>query len=416
MGKLHKLTAAQVKNAAIKDRYSDGGNLYLNVTETGSKSWIFRYMKFRKDNWLGIGPYPDTSLAEARDLAAKLRQQIRAGEEPADNKRERTSAAREERARAKSFDWCANQYIEAFKSNWKNEKHAAQWTSTIKRHASQIIGEMDVRKIELQHILQVIEPIWQTIPETAERLRGRIETILDWATVKGFRVGENPARWKGHIQYVLPKRDKKATVQNQPSLPYEQLKEFMPLLRQQEGIAARAVELAILTCARSGEVRGACWAEFDLDAALWTIPASRMKAKREHRVALSVEAVAVIRHMEQIKSSELVFPGLKDGKMLSDMSLTAVLRRMHDTKLKEGHMGWLDAKNVKRMITVHGFRSTFRIWAAEQTEYPKEMAELALAHNVGNAVEQAYMRSDMFKKRRVLSQDWANFSGEIKLN
>jgi integrase len=411
MGKLHKLSAAIVRKETKNGRYVDGGGLYLNVTNTGSKSWIFRYMKRGQDNWMGIGPYPDTSLAEARETAADLRRKILAGEEPAFAKQKIATEARAEREKAKTFDWCAQQYIQTFKPTWKNAKHAAQWTSTLRKYAYPIIGDMDVRKIDLDHVLRVIEPIWQKVPETSERVRGRIEAILGWATVKAFRTGDNPARWKGHIEYALPRRDKQATVENQPALAYGELKEFMPLLRKQEGIAARAVELTILTCARSGEVRGAVWSEFDLDTATWTIPANRMKAKRAHRVALSSEAVAILRKMEAIKSGDLVFPGMKEGKMLSDMSLTAVLRRMHGVKLREGQRGWLDAQNGKRVITVHGFRSTFRDWVAEQTDHPRELAELALAHSVGSAVERAYMHSDMFEKRRGLSQDWANYSG-----
>jgi integrase len=360
-----------------------------------------------KDTWLGIGSYPDVSLAEARELAASRRKQIRAGIDPLAEKQAATIISKADRAKSVTFDWCSKQYIAAHAIAWRNEKHAAQWTNTLAKYASPVIGDLDVRKIETAHIMQIIEPFWHVVPETAARVRGRIETVLDWATVHKYRTGDNPSRWRGHIEMLLPKRDKAASVEHHPALPFAKIHSFMTALRNQEGLAARGVEFAILTAARSGEIRGATWVEIDLDAGLWTIPAARMKGKREHRVALSVEAKTVIERMKEIKSSDLVFPGIKEGKALSDMSLTAVLRRMDAEKLSAGDKGWRDENGDR--ITVHGFRSTFRDWAAEVTDYPNEMGEMAIAHAVSNAVEAAYRRGDMLEKRRAMMQDWSNY-------
>ena len=413
MGNLHKLSATRVKSESKMGRYGDGGGLYLNVTETGTKSWIFRYMKHGKASTLGIGAYPDTSLAEARELAAELRKQIRAGNNPAIERKAVAIAVRAEHANAVTFDHCAEKYIATHAPSWKNPKHCDQWRNTLKTYASPTIGALDVRKINTDHITQILETIWHKIPESAGRLRGRIESILDWATVKGHRTGDNPARWKGHLEMLLSAPNRKARIKHFPALPYDQMNMFMPQLQQQEGIAARAVEFAILTAARSGEVRGAKWEEFDLDAGLWTVPASRMKAKKDHRVTLSARAIKVIKDMKKIKRGDLIFfgragKGGEEDKQLSDMSLSSVLKRMDGDNLSAGGKGWIDTTSGKR-ITVHGFRSSFRDWVSEETNYPGEMAEMALAHTVSDAVEAAYRRGDLLKKRIKMMQDWAGY-------
>lgn len=395
MSKAHKLTPLGVKNlkAEAKNKwYIDGGGLYLYVKSTGSKSWAFRYMLHGKDNWLGLGPYPEVTLAEARELAATNRKSIRAGIDVAGQKQTASATVRAERAKAVTFDWCAKKYIEAHSPKWANAKSVQQWTNTLATYASPTIGSLDVAKVETSHIMKILEPIWHTKAETASRLRGRIESVLDWATVSKHRTGDNPARLKGHIEMLLPARNKAATVEHHAALPFNEIDALMVDLRGREGNAARACEFAILTAARSGEVRGATWAEIDEETGLWIVPAERMKAKREHRVPLSAEALAVIAKMKAIASSDFIFPGMKKDKPLSDMSLTAVLKRME-----------------RGDLTMHGFRSTFRDWAAEISNHPSEMAELALAHTVSNKVEAAYRRGDMMEKRRAMMQDWANY-------
>lgn len=417
MAKAHKLTPLQVKNTKPptdkkQERYADGGGLYFNVQATGSRSWIFRYMLHGAARWMGLGPYPEVSLAEARELAADQRKKIRSGLDPLGEKKINVAKVKADRAKAVTFDWCADKYIEAHAPSWKNAKHADQWRNTLKTYASPTIGTIDVARIETGHIMKILEPIWHTKAETANRLRGRIETILDWATVRKHRTGENPARWKGHIDKLLPARNKAATVEHHAALPYVQMPKFMTELRERTGTAARAVEFGVLTGARSGEVRGMVWDELDEENGVWIIPGARMKAKREHRVPLSAEALKIIATMKELKTGDLVFPGtkMKDDKPtpLSDMSLTAVLKRMDEDKTKNSLPGWRD-KNGE-VITMHGFRSSFRDWVAEVTNYPNEMAEMALAHTVSNAVEAAYRRGDMMEKRRAMMQDWANYS------
>lgn len=401
----HKLTPLQVKNLKDAGTYGDGAGLMIKVTPGGSKSWIHRYMFKGADRWMGLGPYPDVSLAEARELAAANRRKLRAGIDPLGEKKAERAQIKEEKAQAVTFAWCAKQYIDAHRASWSNPKSAQQWENTLATYTGPFIGEMAVAKVDTADVLKVLTQevgkegeqaqLWHARTETASRLRGRIEAILDWATVNRHRSGENPARLKGHIDALLPAAGKIKKVKHHAALPYAEMKPFMTELRKQAGIAARACEFAILTAARSGEVRGASWAEFDLDAGVWTIPGERMKADKEHRVPLSVEARQVIRDMKAVSTSDtLVFPGAKKDAPLSDMSLTAVLKRMERADL-----------------TMHGFRSTFRDWAAEQTNYPHEMAEMALAHTVGDKVEAAYRRGDMLEKRREMMQEWSAHCG-----
>lgn len=396
MGRAHKLTSLQVQRLNTAGMHGDGAGLWLNVTLGGSKSWIFRFMIDGRERWMGLGSYPDVSLEEARDAAAVARKKVRARTDPIDERREQRATDRAARMKAVTFDWCAAQYIESHRGGWKNPKHADQWTNTLAAYASPVIGDLVVSKIDTAHITKILQPSWATTTETASRVRGRIEAILDWATVRKYRSGENPARWKGHLDKMLPKPSKVKRKKHLPALPWADMSAFMIDLRKRAGVAARAVEFAILCAARSGEVRGAIWGEIDLTTRTWTIPAERMKAGKEHRVPLSDKALAVLKQMGEGAAGDLIFPGSK-GKPLSDMSLTAVLRRMELTT-----------------ITVHGFRSSFRDWAAESTAYPGEMVEMALAHTIGNKVEAAYRRGDMFEKRRRMMDDWAKHCDTIK--
>lgn len=403
MGQGYRLTQLKVDKAKTKGVYPDGAGLYLNVTIGGSKSWLYRYMLAGKQHWMGLGSYPEVSLSDAREKAADARKLTRQNIDPLAEKRLTTSVIRASIAKAMPFETAAEKFIDAHKAGWKNAKHIDQWRNTLTTYAYPTIGKLDVSLIETAHIMRILEKddFWNTKTETAHRVRGRIESVLDWATARKYRSGDNPARWKGHLDKLLPARTKVKKTEHHAALPWPDIGAFMVELRKQEGIAAKAVEFAILTAARSGEVRGATWEEIDLDAGVWIVPPERMKAKKEHRVPLSAKALALLTEQKKLFPDGYVFPGMKAGKPLSDMSLTAVLRRMD-----------------RNEITVHGFRSTFRDWAAESTAYPSEMVEMALAHTIGNKVEAAYRRGDMFDKRRRLMQDWSDYcdktqSGEV---
>ena len=301
---------------------------------------------------------------------------------------------REEDARALTFEQCATAYIEAHRDGWKNLKHASQWQNTLKQYAYPVFGPLPVRSIDTGLVLKVIEPIWKTKTETASRVRGRIENILDWATVRGYRQGENPARWRGHLDKTLPKRSKVQKVNHHPAMPYESIGPFMKALRSRSDLSASALEFIILTAARTGEVLGAIWSEFDLNNGIWTIPAERMKADAEHRVPLSDAALSIVMQLTRIEGNDFIFPGGKPGRPLSNMACLKLLERMGNND-----------------ITVHGFRSTFRDWAAEQTAFPREVAERALAHTLSDKTEAAYQRRDLFDKRRQLMAAWSEFVG-----
>lgn len=339
---------------------------------------------------MGLGGFPDVPLARARERAREERESIDKGNDPIQERRSRKLALAASQATSVTFAYCANAYIEANEVSWRNAKHVAQWRTSLERYAFSVIGELAVRDISISHVLLILEPIWRSKTETAARVRGRIEAVLDWATVRAYRSGDNPARWRGHLDKILPKPSKVKPVSHHEALPISQVGAFFAQLRAQAGLAARALEFAILTAARSGEVRGACWDEINLNDAVWTIPAARMKAGKEHRVPLSAAALALLRAMPRLGDSRLVFPSRK-GTALSDMALTAVMRRMN-----------LDA-------VPHGFRSTFRDWCAEHTNFPREVAEMSLAHAIGDKVEAAYRRGDLFAKRRELMDAWAAY-------
>ena len=379
-----RLTVKEIQRKTTPGLHGDGGGLWLQITKTGVKSWLFRFMVKGKAYGMGLGPLHSVTLAEARHKAANARRLLVEGINPLEERRRLHAQDAATRARTMSFAACSAQYIAAHRAAWKNAKHAEQWSSTLQTYVHPVIGKLPVGDIDTALIVKVLtqrdpkgNSFWEVKNETASRVRGRIEAILGWATTSGFRSGDNPARWKGNLENLLANISKRSRVKKHPSLPWQQVDAFMSSLDKREGIAARAVEFTILTACRSNEVRGARWSEIDLDAKIWTIPSSRMKAGREHEVPLSDEAIALLKRLHA--SSELVFPGIQN-QVLSDMSLTQVIRRM----VRDGQV-WTDRDG--RTVTVHGFRSTFRMWAAEATNYPREVAEHALAHQLPDAVE-----------------------------
>ena len=401
-----RLSALQVTKLAKPGLYGDGGGLTLQITTTGAKSWLFRYMVAGKPFGMGLGPTHTVSLAEARQKALDARKKLIDGINPLAAKKQCQIAATLAAAKMMTFDQCAEAYILAHKAGWKNAKHGDQWTNTLNTYASPVFGHLSVTEIDTGLVVKCLAPIWESKTETASRVRGRIESVLGWATTSGYRTGENPARWKGHLENLLATISKSSRTKNHPSLPWQRIGAFMSALRVREGVSARAVEFAILTACRSGEVRGARWAEFDTAGNLWTIPAERMKAKREHQVPLSDAALALLASMPKDGDVDVVFAGTK-GQPLSDMSLTAVIRRMNG----DDKPVWADANGEG--ITVHGFRSTFRMWAAETTNYPREVAEHALAHQLPDAVERAYQRGSQFAKRAALMAEWAVYCATV---
>jgi len=378
--------------------YNDGAGLCLRVTPPSASSWVLRYMLGGNAREMGLGRYPDISLAEARQMAAEARKLKAIGVDPIASRKAVRTQARLEAARSVTFRYCAESFIAAQKKGWKNAKHAEQWKATLETYAMPIIGDLPVQSIDVGMVHKILEPIWATKTETASRLRGRIESILDWATVREFRKGDNPARWKGHLESLFPARAKVQKVEHHPALPYAKIGAFMTSLKAEVGLGALALQFTILTAARTGEVIGARWSEIDLDAAIWVIPASRMKTGREHRVPLSPAAMALLRAQQKAgDKSPLLFPGGNPRKAISNMAMLQTLRRMGRDDL-----------------TVHGFRSTFRYWAAEQTAFAREVAEAALAHTVGDKVEAAYRRGDLFEKRCKLMDAWAQYCGTAK--
>ncbi len=395
--KARELGALQVSRLKEPGLHAVGGvaGLHLQIVESGARSWILRVTIGDRRPDMGLGGYPDVTLAGAREAARTAREKIKAGIDPLAEARAARSALKAASASAWTFEACGDAYIAAKSSEWKNAKHAAQWANTLATYAYPKIGALQARDVELPQVLSVLEPIWSTKTETAKRLRNRIEIVLDWATVRGYRGGPNPARWRGHLDKLLAKPSKVAKVVHHPALPAGDVGAFMQALRKHEGMGARALEFTILTACRSGEARGATWKEIDLDEATWTIPAARMKSSRPHRVPISPAAVSLLRHLPHKRGDVLVFPAPRGGQ-LSDMTLTAVLRRMK-----------VDA-------VPHGFRSTFRDWASERTNYPRDVAEMALAHAIGDATEAAYRRGDLFDKRRLMMNAWAAFCAKTE--
>ncbi|MBI1416845.1 MAG: tyrosine-type recombinase/integrase [Limimaricola sp.] len=393
-----KLSAAFVRSVREPGRYMDGGGLFLFVDASGGKRWGQRIVIRGRRTDLGLGGVDVVTLAEARVAADANRRLARAGGDPLAEKRAK--------AETPTFAEAVEQYLEVIAPEFRSEKHLKQWRSTLDTYAGPVLGRMLVSDIALPDVLRVLQPIWTDKTETARRLRGRIESVLDWASVSGHRTGDNPARWRGNLDKKLPKPNKVAEKDNQPALALADLPRWWRALAQRDGIAAQALAFLTLTAARSGEVRGMAWDEVDMDRALWVIPATRMKMKREHRVPLTTEAVAMLRALPRLAGNPYVFFAPRGG-MLSDMSISAVMRRMQEAEVKAGRPGWLDPVN-KRPAVPHGLRSSFRQWAAEQG-VDRDMAEMALAHRVGDATERAYQRSDMLERRRALAAAWARF-------
>src|SRR5262245_6248358 len=390
-----RLTALKVARAKRPGMYADGGGLYLQVTEGGA-SWIYRYMLNGRSHEMGLGPLALYGLSDARALAQDARRLRHQGIDPIEHRRAARAQTWLDAAKAITFQQCADAYIAAKRDGWRNAKHAAQWGATLATYAYPIIGSLPVQSIDTALVMKVIEPLWRTRTETASRLRARIENVLAYAKSRGYRTGDNPATWGGHLDKMLPARSKVRPIEHHAALPYTALPSFLVALRGQQGIAARALEFIILTAARSGEVLGARWSEVNLLDRVWTLPAKRMKANREHRVPLSDGALSILAKMEALRPAgdddAYVFPGDKPDRTLSNTAIWELRQRM----------GRAD-------ISAHGFRSTFRDWAAESTNYPNHVVEQALAHTIGSRVEAAYRRSDLFEKRRRLMDAWATF-------
>jgi integrase len=400
MAQIGKLSAVEVAKAKGPAVLHDGGGLYLRVSPTGSKAWVFRFQLDGKRRDMGLGPYPDISLAEARRRATERRNQRRDGIDPLDAKAAQRQAQRLAAAKGRTFRECAAEFIDKNRAGWRNAKHRQQWENTLATYAYPRLGELPVSAIDTGLVVQVLDPIWTEKPETASRVRGRIEAVLDAATVRGYRQGPNPAQWKGNLAHILPARSKVQRVEHHAALPFDELPEFLATLRDRPGMAARALEFLILTAARTGEALGATWGEIDTEAKVWTVPAARMKAGREHRVPLSGAALDVL---DQVRPLALmtdgkpdpaapVFPGPRRALPMSNMTMLMLLRRMGRDDL-----------------TAHGFRSSFSDWCAERTAYSREVVEMALAHAIDNKVEAAYRRGDLFEKRRQLMEAWGRF-------
>lgn len=390
--KARELSALEVSRLTAPGRHTVGGvaGLAMQVTDTGARSWILRVMVGGKRREMGLGGFPDVTLAGAKEAARTARALIDQGIDPVAERQAKRSALAAAIASTMTFNEASMRYIAAHEAGWKSAKHAAQWRNTLETYAFPIIGKIAVADVETAHVMRVLEPIWPTKTETASRLRGRIENVLDWATVRGFRKGDNPARWRGHIEHLLAARAAVQKTEHHAAMDYREVGAFMALLRQQEGMGARALEFAILCASRSGEVRGATWSEIDLEARVWTIPEERMKAGKEHRIPLPDEALALLDALPRIDGANLVFPSTKNTE-LSDATLTGVIKRMG------------------LVVTAHGFRSSFRDWAGETTAYPREVIEHALAHQLKDKAEAAYARGSLFDKRRRLMADWAKF-------
>ena len=401
-----RLTALRVERLKTKvGMHHDGGGLYLQVTRCkqdevgksrGGASWVLRFMLNGRAREMGLGPLALYGLAEARARALGARRLRHEGMDPIAHRRAERARQRLEAAKAVTFQQCAESYINSHRAGWRNEKHKYQWPATLSAYAYPIIGALPVQAVDTTLVLKVLEPIWTTKPETASRLRGRLESILDFAKIRGYRDDENPARWRGHLAKLLPARSKVRAIKHHAALAYAELPAFVSNLRTREAVAARALEFLILTAARTGEAIGARWNEINVFDRTWTVPAARMKAHREHRVPLSPRALTILKEMQAARTSDageaFVFPGGKAGKPLSNLAMLMLMRRM----------GRAD-------LTTHGFRATFKTWASERTSFQNEIVEASLAHVVGGKVEQAYMRGDLFEKRRRLIYAWASY-------
>jgi integrase len=419
---IHRLTALAVNRATERGYYPDGAGLYLQVSAAGTKSWIFRFTSDGRARDMGIGSLNDFTLAEARQRAKECRQQRASGIDPIEARRAVATRLSLEGAKVVTFKDCAEKYMAAHEPGWRNDKHRDQWHSTLETYAYPIIGDLSAGAVDTALVMKVLEQeapaeprnaaatLWATKPETAGRVRGRIEAILDWAAARGFRVGDNPARWKGHLDKLLASPRKIRRVKHHPALPFAEMSSFMAELRTRPGTASRALELAVLTALRTSEVIGARRSEFDLVAKIWTVPGNRMKGDggREHRVPLSGRAIEIVAALP--RDGEFLFPGEKEGHPLSNMAMAQVIRRLNADHDERGLPRYVDPAQDGRDIVPHGFRSTFRDWAAERTNFQNHIVEMALAHAIGDEVEAAYRRGDLFDKRRRLMNAWAEYA------
>lgn len=392
MARIRVLTALKIRQNLKPGMYADGLGLYLKVRAGNSKSWIFRYRTGGKLRDMGLGPFHTVSLAEAREKAEACRAMRLKGLDPLNERHKEQQARTAEAAEAITFEKCAEAYITAHKAGWKNGKHADQWTTTLQTYVYPIFKDTPVAAIDDALVLKVLQPIWEEKTETAFRIRGRIERILDLARVMKYRTGDNPARWRGHLDHLLPKRSRVATVNHHAALPIDETPGFIQTLQREETVVARALEFCILNATRTNETMGMRWSEYDEKARLWTAPGARMKAGRDHRIPLAPRSLSILAEMQDIRSGDFVFPGGVQERPLSSMAFLMLLRRLG-----------------RNDITAHGFRSTFRDWAAERTDFPNEVVEMALAHTISNKVEAAYRRGDLFDKRRQLAEAWAAF-------
>lgn len=391
---INRLSARAVQAKRVPGYYPDGGGLYLQVSTSGTKSWVFRYMLNRKPREMGLGSLLTYSLEEARARRTEQHKLLDEGKDPIEARDAAKARAALDLARSKTFKECAEAYIEAHRTGWKNSKHASQWENTLATYVYPKLGALPVQAIDTGHMRGILEPIWNVKRETASRVRGRVEKILDRAIALSYREGPNPARWRGHLDKILAKDQRRRRVKHHTAMPFDSMAAFLRDLRKQVGTAAQALDFLIHTAARTGEVIGMTWSEVDLEAGVWAVPAVRMKGHHEHRVPLPGAAVRLLRSRRpaDCKGDEFVFPGQRASKPLSNMAMLVLLDRMG-----------------KAEMTVHGFRSTFRDWAAERTSFPREVAEAALAHAIDSDVEAAYRRGDLFEKRRRLMDAWEKF-------
>jgi integrase len=399
LNRLSNLKVARAKQAGM---YADGGGLYLRVAEGGSKQWIFRYVANGRLRDMGVGPCHTLTLAEARERATEARKLRLEGIDPIEHKKARRAAVAAAEAKAMTFKQCTEGFIRDNEAKWSNSKHRREWKSTLERYVYPELGSLSVAAIDTPLVLNVIKPLWERAPETASRVRGRIENVLGWATVHHYRTGDNPARWKGHLEHALPARSKVAKVKHHAALPYTEAGSFIAKVRKDDRVGACCLEFIALTVARVSEANVASWNEIDFAERVWTVPADRMKGREEHRVPLSNAALGVLKAMHVVRHSDFIFPGMREGRPIG---ANTVLRIAKETAGVD--------------ITTHGLRSTFRDWAAERTNFPREVAEKALAHAIPSAVEAAYRRGDLFEKRRRLMEAWAEYcakptsSGEV---
>jgi len=393
---LNKLTAIKVTNTTEPGLYADGGNLYLQISKRGSKSWIFRYRRNGRLRDMGLGSFPTVSLADARKRATAHRNTLTEGKDPLYAKKQDLIEQKLKESESMTFMQCAETYIDIHKAGWSNQKHIDQWTNTLNTYVKKYFGDKPVRDVDVHDIDACLKPIWEKKTETATRIRGRIESILDWATVKGYRKGDNPARWKETLRHMLSAPTKIRKVRHHPALPYSDIQKFVQQINDHPGVTSYALRFTILTACRTSEVIKAKWHEIDMDGRVWSIPEERMKMKRPHRVPLTDEMMKILRSLELIRSNDYLFPGQKENRPISNISMLVLLKRMNRSD-----------------ITVHGFRSTFRDWAAETTEFSGDVVEMALAHKIQNDVEAAYRRGDLLEKRRALMVQWNNYCCDL---